>query len=72
MNDEILVTSSRVNPQWGGSKSLENWYEFRTLQTKQKTTAVIAVDVKFLHFLNHQYIDYELLLDNPYPYKDIQ
>ena len=38
-------------PTVGGSKLLENWCEIRTLQTKQKTTFDIVVDVHFLHFL---------------------
>ena len=50
VHGELLIPSSRVRPQWEGSKSLENWYESRTLQTKQKTTFFIAVDVIFLYF----------------------
>ena len=51
VHGELLIPSSRVRPQWEGSKSLENWYEFKTIQPKQETTSVIVINVHFRYFL---------------------
>ena len=40
-----------MRPRWGCAKSLENWYDWRTSQSKQKTTFGIAVDIIILDFL---------------------
>ena len=56
-----------MRPRWGCAKSLENWYDWRTSQTKQKTTFVIAVGIIILDFLGgYAHFLQKKRIQNPY------